>query len=430
MLDRTLACLLGSALALAVGVGLADPARADDADPPVEVVQETGVVRSVSDGDTVNVDVDGDGTLRHKRVRLAGIQATEEEHAGDPGSDDRCHSQEARQALVRLVLGKRVQLRSLSGTSMAYDGVRMLRTVWVEQDGVWVDAGRRLLEDGHAFWYASEEWTHNAEYQRVSLAAQAVPRNLWDTSHCGAGPAAGADLALSLVWNAPGNDVTNPNGEQVTITNRGGRDVDLSGWKVRDQTIHHEFTFPAGASVAAGRSVVLHIGQGTASSDRFYWGNAGPLFGNDTSQGHGEGVYLLDPDDDFRAWTEYPCVVACPDVNAGSLRIAAVQHDAPGNDVLNPNGEWVRITNTSSDRTIDLLGYRVQHAPYSYAFRAGRSLAPGESFVLYTGRGTGTRTTGYWAFDGGIYWNGGERVELVNAEQVRLDCRAWGVASC
>ncbi len=201
-------------------------------------VQETGYVTRISDGETVSVDVFGDGTSVPVQVRLASIQATEDLHDGDARSYNHCHSLEAAAVLSRLVVGKAVQLRAPYKSMTASDGVRLARSVSVQQNGVWVDAGRKQLERGHAFWFGSYAFKHlNQDYQRVAAQARAEGLNIWDTDHCGVGPSADAKLGVTLVWDAAGDDSTNVNGEYVRVRNNHTATVDLSGWKIRDSTI-------------------------------------------------------------------------------------------------------------------------------------------------------------------------------------------------
>ncbi len=419
---RTVGVAVAAATFLSFGPAGVAPASAS------EVVQETGVVTFISDGDTVSVDVAGDGTRVPVRVRFAAIQATEDYHQGERGSYNHCHSLEAAAALSRLVLGKQVQLRSPLKSMTASDGVRLVRTVWVQQNGALVDVGRRQLERGHAFWYGNYAFGYlNRDYQRAAAQARAAGLNIWDTDHCGVGPSAGAKLGVSLVWDAAGDDRTNVNGEYVKVKNYGSATVDLSGWKIRDNTIHHEFRFPGGTTLAPGRSLTLHVGKGINTLTSFYWGYGKPLFGNSTVNGYGEGAYLLDPQDDFRAWFEYPCIENCADPNAGKLRIVTAVYDPPGVDSDNPNGEYVRIKNVGTT-TVRLSDYSVFHSPYYY--RLSSYLRPGETLRLHTGSGDSTRRVRYWGFDRSIYRNTGERVELLNVHRIRLDCYAWGAAVC
>ena len=99
-----------------------------------EKPRETGVVTYIVDGDTVDVDVAGDGTATPVPVRLLGVQAMDAFHPTLPGTSDACHAAAAREELRALVMGKTVQLRAMSASSTSRG--RLLRSVWVQQKGV------------------------------------------------------------------------------------------------------------------------------------------------------------------------------------------------------------------------------------------------------------------------------------------------------
>src|SRR5918997_2514182 len=59
----------------------------------------TGTVRSVNDGDTMDVDVHGDGTPRSRRIRFAGVQAMEQTAYAARKRQGDCHAVEATERL-------------------------------------------------------------------------------------------------------------------------------------------------------------------------------------------------------------------------------------------------------------------------------------------------------------------------------------------
>ena len=88
-------------------------------------------------------------------------------------------------------------------------------------------------------------------------------------------------------FNAPGNDLYDLNGEYVCFENYGSERVDLSGWRVRDET-SKTYTFSEHQLVSKA-SVRLHTGSGTDTLFDVYWGRSNPVWNND-----GDTVYLYD----------------------------------------------------------------------------------------------------------------------------------------
>ncbi len=96
------------------------------------------MVTSVSDGDTIRVDLGGESL----RVRYIGIDAPEVGEGAEP------FGAEATDANADLVEGRTVTLeRDVSETDRFG---RLLRHVWIETDAGWVLVGRELLRVGLA----------------------------------------------------------------------------------------------------------------------------------------------------------------------------------------------------------------------------------------------------------------------------------------
>lgn len=316
---RRLAAAAGASAgvaALAAGALLAPAAGAVTTPPlpPAPVagqgpVVETGRVTFVADGDTIDVDLDGDGTSETKRVRIAGVQAMElstyshnlSKIVGD------CHGPEATRRMHSLVYGKRVRLTAMSPDAESSKS-RLRRSVAYWDGRVWRDAGTVLLNEGLALWLPNkEEYTYNHYYSVLAERAAAAGRGVWDRDACRYGPYQSSQLQVTVNWDAPGRDSENLNGEYVAVRNAGTSDVRLGGWWVRD-TMLRRFVFPAGTVLRAGKTIYVHAGAGTNSATRFYWNQDGPVFENATGAPNyaGDGGYLYDPDGDLRAWHQYP----------------------------------------------------------------------------------------------------------------------------
>jgi len=82
-----------------------------------------------------------------------------------------------------------------------------------------------------------------------------------------------------------------------------------------------------------------------------------------------------------------------------------VNADAPGDDGVNLNGEWVRFTNAGADAA-DLDGWEVadESASHRYTFSDLR-LEPGAEVTLFSGCGPDDATARYWCVSGSAVWN-------------------------
>lgn len=267
-----------------------------------------GRVTHVSDGDTIDVNIDGDG-MGARRIRLAGIQAMElEDYYRKTGE---CHAPEADRRLTRLVKGKRVRLRAYHASSRAGD--RLLRYVEVRRGGRWRDVGRIMIRRGHAIWSPHNEYARDRSYAMAQARAQRDGRRLWNPRYCGHGPLQTIPITMRVNYDAPGNDAQNLNGEWVRIFN-GHRNASLSlrGWKLRDGALRW-FTFPRTASIPPGGALTVHVGSGRPTATRLYWGERAPMFSNLNKPGRfsGDGAFLFDPHGDLRASFTYPCMLGC-----------------------------------------------------------------------------------------------------------------------
>jgi micrococcal nuclease len=81
------------------------------------------------------------------------------------------------------------------------------------------------------------------------------------------------------------------------------------------------------------------------------------------------------------------------------------QYNAPGDDNLNLNEEWVRFTNTATS-ALDLSGWQVadESSKHRYQFE-DLVVAPGTSVTLFTGCGSDTATERYWCNEDSAVWN-------------------------
>ncbi len=276
------------------------------ASPAFAAVDVQGKVVFVADGDTIDVDVYGDGKSTPLRIRTIGMNTMEQtvySHDLSKISGD-CHSTEATRRLHSLINGKIVRVTSRYASSMT--GKRYRRSLDVKINGVWRDVHWIMMREGHGLFLChGVEYRKNRSYMRQSQYSKTTGTNVWDPDYCGVGPA--ADLRVSVKYDAVGKDAQNLNGEYLRVTNRGATTVSLAGWHVRDGGPYN-YNFPSWAKVAAGKTVYVHVGRGTSSGSHFYWGRSAPVFDNPTGapQYKGDGGYLFDPKGNLRASHMWP----------------------------------------------------------------------------------------------------------------------------
>ena len=386
----------------------------------------TGKVTRVSDGDTVDVDVAGDGTRKPIRVRMIGLQAMEQStySANEQRRRGECHALEATQRLISLVRPRRRTVRIAALDPSSKTGVRWRRSVAIRVNGRWSDVGRRMISEGHALFLPNgRETAYNRAYNRLAQEAASKGLGIWNPGHCGIGPSENAPLKLWVNWDADGADERNLNGEWVKVKNFDPVNaVPLARWWIRDSHLRR-YTFPAGASIGPGQTMTFYVGSGTDTATSFYWGLDEPVFENVTNdeRAMGDGAYLFDPDGDLRAWMTYPCRASCTDPFAGALEIS-----------VEPRGrEYISVANVS-DRPVDLEGYRLASEPYGYPFGPRSVLQPGEVMRIQTGGSPqqDTRLFRHWGQPDPILDNAGDVVRLTTFDEIDLDCFAWGRGAC
>lgn len=280
-----------------------------------------GKVVFVDDGDTVDVNLAGDGTSRPVRIRYIAVQAMELSVYNKTLSKIRgqCWGVEAAKFMHSLVYNRKVRLTSRHANSYSSVNVRPLRSVAVQQDGHWVDTGGLEIDAGLALPdLRDDEYLHNGDYMMRGQRAAANHVGMYsDSAHCGVGPFQEDPLRVNINWDAKGYDKDNPNGEWVDIWNDGPTPVSLAGWWIRDAayrgTKAHGYEFPASAVVQPGSKIRLHVGNGTDDADTFYWGINEAIFANVTNNAKmmGDGAWMFDPKGDLRAYQMYPCRYAC-----------------------------------------------------------------------------------------------------------------------
>jgi endonuclease YncB( thermonuclease family) len=396
-----------------------------------------GKVTKVQDGDTIYVDVKGDGTHRSVPIRNAGIQATEIVPKVE------CHAKGARQYFRSILKkGTKVRLSALHKNSTAgLDGAGRLRywryvDKWVPSTHRWVDVQAMLLRHGDVMWLAHKaEGARIGAYHRYMQEGMAKRTRLWDNNHCGNGPAQSANLRMWLNYDANGRDANVKNGEWMRVQNNGATDVSIAGWKLRNasKVFNHGgnyYTIPKGTVVWAGRTITFFLGSGTNNpgAGRIYLGMNSQL-GNvqDPRKGYpGKTIYLLDPQYDFRFVADYPCMVGCaPDP---PVHISHVQSTTS-------NDEYVDLQVTPGSSPADLSGVVVENDGWTKEIAPGTVLNSGETLRVWCDKaGTDQKTGGsggvlnqYWgARSGTMLSDAGDTINLRTATSHVLDVYKWG----
>jgi endonuclease YncB( thermonuclease family) len=385
----------------------------------------TAKVRSVNDGDTMDVDVLGDGTTASRRIRMTGVQAMEQTVYTARRRQGDCHAVEATERLERLVRRSKGIVRLAADDPLSMSQRRLVRTVAVKTGGRWRDAGTFLMREGLALWWPT--WTEsavNASYSVHLQRAIAAQRGLFDPDGCGVGPSAASPLKLWVNWDADGVDSANPSGEWVKIRNLDPvNPVPLGNWYLRDAGLRR-YVFPPQAVIPPGGIITVDVGTDGDDATVFPWGQQAPVFSN---AGYGEdamgdGAYLFDPLGNVRATMAYPCRWQCSDPLQGAVALS-----------VDPNGrrESVTVTNVSAG-PIDLDGYLLKSAPQSYHFAPGSVLPPGGSMRIQVvgDPANDTAVEKRWGFDRPILRDRGDVVALLTYTDIRLACTAWGDRAC
>lgn len=382
----------------------------------------TGKATFIADGDTLDVNVGGDGRGVY-RVRITGLNAPELRVYSSRASRRRgeCHAVAAANRLEQLVRRARGRVRVSARRASSRSGKRWRRSVAVRSGGRWRDAGRVLVSEGHALFLPNTVETHaNLLYSALAQRAAIAQRRVWSPSACGVGPSQGAGLRLTVNWDADSNDAQNVNGEWVRIHNPSAGDVAVGGWTVRDSSARR-YRLPAGATVPARGAITVFAGRGASGRGRFFWGSRVAIFENvlPDKPGTGDGAYLYDPQGDLRASMTYPCRVACG--RPAGVAIAA-----------DPDRDETITVRNGSGAPLALGDLRVEAYPYGYAFGPGETLAPGTSLVVETGGDPSDDTAlrRHWGFDGPILANGGGRVRVTTYRGIEVACDAWGRERC
>ncbi|WP_449405144.1 lamin tail domain-containing protein [Halocatena pleomorpha] len=241
----------------------------------------SATVTSVTDGDTVDVEY-ANGTT--DTVRLLGVDTPEvysendpTEYEGVPDTEagiqclDAAGEDASQYTKDRLQQGEQITLELDAASDGRGDYGRLL--AYIHDDGQ--NLNYDLIDTGNARVYDSE-FSQSDRFYAAESDAQTAERGLWQCRE----PSSGSSLSITEIHaDATGNDNENLSDEYVTFTNTGSETLDLSEWTVSDEA-RHVYTFPSGASLAAGETVTLHTGSGSDTQTDRYWGSSSAIWNN------------------------------------------------------------------------------------------------------------------------------------------------------
>jgi micrococcal nuclease len=231
-------------------------------------------VLSITDGDTIEVRR-ADGTTA--RVRLIGTNSPE---SGE------CHGPESTLVLAALIpSGSLVGLTQDVSDVDAFD--RLLRYLWVGSMSVNEETVRRGAALSRHY---PPDTAMSGRLDAAQDAAREAEIGIWSPTACG--PRAAASLTIAdVVFDAPGNDGENLNGEWISIRNDGTTAIDLTGWGIKDESATHRYEFPSSYTLAPEESVTVYTGCGNDFGSELFWCNVGSAVWNNS----GDTAFLLDP---------------------------------------------------------------------------------------------------------------------------------------
>ena len=288
-----------------------------------ESIWETGTVVRVEDGDTVDVQ-----TCRGQlNVRQIGIQAPE---TVKPTHFAQCGGLEASKFMKSLLpIGTEVQLRSNNYASANnYEALaRPYRYIFAKdaQGNFTIDVQAKLIEAGLAMWFPNEnEYVRNQGYLELLNEAAKKGVGLWSGALC-KNENDKTPLGAIELWTETDSPLANENpfGEYVLLRNSTDRDIDLSGWSIRDTSLDlfdPKYAFPAGTVLRAKSILTIYLGEPLnnfpLTTDELALGLKKAILQNPSSLGGkytGDGIYLQTPllangGGNMRAWLHRPCI--------------------------------------------------------------------------------------------------------------------------
>jgi micrococcal nuclease len=225
-------------------------------------------VTSVTDGDTIDVRIDG----AQATVRLLGINAPEQ---------DECWGPESTLNLGTLIDGRDILL--VSGEEDTDEFGRLLRYVYLDEPDGPIFINSVMVQLGNAGGLSNGH-QHERVFKGLEASAFQSGAGMWGTFVCGDAEGIAADRPVIRVgdvqYDPDGPDNERLDEETVTIVNEGYGRVSISGWVLRDESSRNRMTFPNGTVLAPGDSVTVVTGCTGGPADAIYWCNDGAVWSN------------------------------------------------------------------------------------------------------------------------------------------------------
>ena len=210
-----------------------------------ERAKEIAFVNRAIDGDTVELD-------NNSIVRILGINTPEKGEYYYPRAHER---------MRELTDGKLVELEIDGPESDAYG--RKLRHVFAGGENV----ALTMIQEGFGIAYMHKQLRYSEEFETAQNSAKLSGLGIWEKTS----EACGECIAVKdFVWDARGDDCSNPNGEFIVLNNACGCSCDLNGWSIRDESASHNLPLED-LSIGGGNEITVYSGCGESNSSEIYW---------------------------------------------------------------------------------------------------------------------------------------------------------------
>ena len=174
-------------------------------------------------------------------------------------------------------------------------------------------------------WFPNEnEYVRNQGYLELLNEAAKKGVGLWSGALC-KNENEKTPLGAIELWTETDSPLANENpfGEYVLLRNSTDRDIDLSGWSIRDTSLDlfdPKYAFPAGTVLRAKSILTIYLGEPLTNfpltADELALGLKKAILQNPSSLGGkytGDGIYLQTPllangGGNMRAWLHRPCI--------------------------------------------------------------------------------------------------------------------------
>ncbi len=279
----------------------------------------------IIDGDTFSGRLSG--SKRRVIIRNAGIQSME---------DNECGAHAARDLLSRTLGNKVVIVSKHNSARTNKKGIFRLQRNAFSTSGR--DIQLAMLNSGLVLPYGiGRETTRQELYAQRAQEVALARKGLFSGTYCRPGPVQEAPLELQVNYDASGRDWDNLSGKFVRIRNLGPVPVPIGKWRLRGGA-HDSFYFPPGAAIPAQGEVIVRLGSGAQNANTYFWeGHRIRFFVPGQSRYQGGGAYLFDRDGDIRAWSMYPCRVACTNPAQGALQGTVSRRQRPESATPTPS---------------------------------------------------------------------------------------------